>query len=73
MTIEEDGDVGIGITAPDEKLDVDGNLNVEDSIKIEGNLPIVIERFTTVGGTGDLGGRCDVYQEGAVQKNWFLI
>ena len=53
MTIEEDGDVGIGTTAPAERLDIDGNLNVEDSIKVEGELPIVIERFANVGGTGD--------------------
>lgn len=42
MTLTKDSDVGIGVTAPSEKLDVDGNLNLTDGnqMNIDGNLII---------------------------------
>jgi len=37
MIIDENGDVGINVTAPTEKLDVDGSINVSGSFKVGGN------------------------------------
>ena len=37
MVIDRNGDVGIGVTSPSEKLDVDGNINVSGSFKVGGN------------------------------------
>ena len=49
MTIEEDGDVGIGTTTPSARLDVNGTVNTSDSLTIDGSLPIMFERFDSLG------------------------
>ena len=43
MTIETDGDVGIGVTWPNHKLDVDGDVNTSSEYKIDGTTVLSID------------------------------
>ncbi len=58
MMIDRDGNVGIGTNNPGEKLEVDGNVTVTDSVYINGGPGLVngLDVYLSVGDGTDLGG-----------------
>ncbi|MFA6005802.1 MAG: hypothetical protein WC775_04950 [Patescibacteria group bacterium] len=60
MRINEDGNVGIGITTPAAKLDINGNLQVGSYASVSAGLAVGYSSMVTGGGNGVFSGRIGI-------------
>ncbi|MDO8650388.1 MAG: hypothetical protein Q7K33_03740, partial [Candidatus Berkelbacteria bacterium] len=68
LFLNNNGNVGIGTTAPAQKLDVRGQIQVEDSIRLDGaDEPMIVRQYDAMTSGAKSGfGRWGMYMEGGI-------